>query len=79
VEFGNECKISRIVDNKRNFLKKNPNCKVAPKNWFRFHVKVEQARIRVLLGTSDDDLTVVLDYEGDLPIEDGTIGLHTFK
>jgi len=79
LELGNECKISRIVDGQRKFLKKNPNCKLSPKSWYRTHIKVEQSRIRVLLGTDDEDLTVVIDYEGDLPIEQGTFGLHTFK
>lgn len=60
-------------------MKKNPNCKLSPKSWYRTHIKVEQSRIRVLLGTDDEDLTVIIDYEGDLPIEQGTFGLHTFK
>lgn len=34
--------------------------------------------IKVLLGTNDDNLKVVLDYEGDLPVEGGPIGLLSY-
>jgi len=69
LELGNECKISRIVENERKFIKKNPSCKLVLKSWYRIHIKVEESRIRVLLGTDDDDLTMILEFIGDIPVE----------
>jgi len=43
------------------------------------HLKVEENRIRVLLGSTDDNVKVVLEYEDDLPVDGGKFGFLSYK
>jgi hypothetical protein len=71
IELGEECKITKVVNGKRKFIRKNPNCVLEPKTYYRVHLKVVDNTVRVLLGTNDEDVKVVLDWKGTLPTEAG--------
>lgn len=71
IELGEECKISKVVNGEREFIRKNEDCKLEANTYYRVHLKVVDNTVRVLLGTNDDDVKVVLDWEGTLPTEAG--------
>jgi hypothetical protein len=71
IELGKECKLVKVVNGERKFIRKNPDCMLEAKTYYRVHLKVVDQSVRVLLGTNDDDVKVVLDWEGTLPTEAG--------
>jgi len=79
LELGMECKLAKIVDGERKFLRKNPECTLEANDWYKVHVVLYEKSIKVLLGTNDSNLKVVIDYEGDLPVEGGSVGLLTYE
>jgi len=79
IELGKECKIVKVVNGERKFIRKNPDCFLEPKTYYRVHLKVIDNKVRVLLGNNDDDVKVVLDWEGPLPTEPGQVGFLAYK
>ncbi len=71
IELGEECKLVKVVNGERKFIRKNPACKLEPKTYYRVHLKIVDDTVRVLLGTNDEDVKVVLDWKGTLPTEAG--------
>jgi len=40
LELGRECKITKVVNMKRKFVRKNPLCTLKPKTFYRVHLRV---------------------------------------
>jgi len=79
LEMGRECKLTKVVNEKRKFVRKNPLCTLKPKTYYRIHLRVADNKVRVLLGSNDEDVKVVLEWEGNLPTEAGSVGFLTYK
>jgi hypothetical protein len=59
-------------------MRKNKDCKLQANSWYHVHLILSEKSIKVMLGTNEQNLKEVLDYEGDLPLEGGPVGFLTY-